>query len=102
MTLQIIEEEGSGTVTAVLSGRLDTASSAQFAVDMLPLMENADRHIVLDCRELAYVASSGLRQLLTLRKHTIVMGGDVTLCNVKPEVKQVFAIAGFSSLFIFD
>ena len=65
-------------------------------------MDGADKHIVLDCSKLEFVSSSGLRLLLTLRKQTIAMGGDVTIKNVIPEVMQVFTITGFFSLFKFE
>lgn len=91
-----------GTIVSTLKGRLDTVSSPEFAVSMMPLLDNADKHIILDCGELEYVASSGLRQLLLLRKQTIAMGGDITLRNVQDSVRQVFTIAGFTPLFSFE
>lgn len=100
MNLQITQT--SDSVTGKLIGRLDTAASAQFARDMQPLMDNADKHVILDCEELAFISSSGLRLFLSLRKETIAKGGDVTIKNVSPEVKQVFTITGFFSLFNFD
>ncbi|MCQ2289470.1 MAG: STAS domain-containing protein [Muribaculaceae bacterium] len=100
MTLEITYNDD--TVNAVLSGRLDTANSQLFAVEMQPLMDKADKHIVLDCTDLEFVSSSGLRLLLSLRKQTIAMGGDVTIKNVHPEVMQVFTITGFFSLFKFE
>lgn len=99
MTLEI--KQSNDTITALLTGRLDTAASQQFAADMQPLMENADKHIVLDCQNLEFVSSSGLRLFLSLRKATIAKKGDVTIKNVSPEIKQVFAITGFVSLFNF-
>ena len=68
---------------------------------MQPLMDAADKHIVLDCTNLEFVSSSGLRLLLTLRKQAIAMGGDVTIKKFIPEVMQVFTITGFFSLFKF-
>lgn len=100
MTLNITENNGA--MLAVLDGRLDTAASAQFSKDMEPLVENADKHIVLDCEKLEFISSSGLRLFLSLRKATIAKGGDVTIKNVSADVKQVFAITGFSSLFNFE
>ena len=86
----------------VLNGRLDTAASQKFASDMEPLMNNADKEIVLDCEKLEFISSSGLRLFLSLRKATIAKGGNVTIKNVSEEVKQVFTITGFYSLFNFE
>lgn len=100
MTLSI--KETSGTITATLDGRLDTAASAQFARDMQPLMDNAEKHIVLDCTKLAFISSSGLRFFLSLRKESIAKGGTVTIRGVQDAVKQVFVLTGFYSLFDFE
>lgn len=100
MTLSI--NNNGDKVVGVLDGRLDTAASADFAADMQPLIDAADKHIVLDCTKLQFISSSGLRLFLTLRKATIAKGGDVTIIGATPEVKQVFTITGFVSLFIFD
>lgn len=100
MTLEI--NTNGDTINAVITGRLDTANSQLFAVEMQPLMDGADKHIVIDCTDLEFVSSSGLRLLLTLRKQTIAMGGDVTIRNVQPDVMQVFTITGFFSLFNFE
>lgn len=89
-------------VFATLAGRLDTAASVQFSADMEPLMDSADRRIILDCTDLQFVSSSGLRLLLMLRKATIAKGGSVTIRNVSPDVAQVFSITGFYSLFDFE
>lgn len=99
MTLEIIE--ANGTMTGILSGRLDTAASQQFATDMQPLLDNADKPIVLDCTALQFISSSGLRLFLSLRKATMTKGGSVTLKGLLPEVKQVFDITGFTALFAF-
>lgn len=100
MKLQI--ESNEKTLIGTLSGRLDTAASAQFAKDMEPLVENADKKIILDCSDLEFISSSGLRLFLTIRKASIARGGDVILRHVSAEIKQVFTITGFVSLFKFE
>ena len=52
MTLTITS--AGDTIHGVLEGRLDTASSQQFSIDMQPLLEGADKHIVLDCNKLEF------------------------------------------------
>lgn len=89
-------------VIGVLNGRLDTAASTKFAADMQPLIDNADKNIVLDCTDLEFISSSGLRLLLSLRKASLAAGGSVTIRNVNDSVKSVLAITGFFSLFNFE
>ncbi|MCQ2258008.1 MAG: STAS domain-containing protein [Bacteroidaceae bacterium] len=96
-----INNEGDKLV-AVLQGRLDTASAAQFSNDIAPLIQQAEKTIVLDCKELEFISSSGLRLFLNLRKATMSKGGSVTIKNVSNEIKQIFTITGFTSLFQFE
>jgi len=100
MTTLEIKEMPDGIV-AVVSGRLDTASAHQFSIDMQPLMEQADKVITLDCKDLQFVSSSGLRLFLTLRKETIAKGGKVVIKDMQETVKSVFAMTGFIPLFEF-
>ena len=99
MKLEIIDH--GAEVKGILIGRLDTAASAQFATDMQPLIDRADKHILLDCSQLEFISSSGLRLFLTLRKATIAAHGDVTIMGMNNEVKQVFTLTGFLRLFKF-
>ena len=74
-------------------------AAAKAQEDMKPLMENADKEIILDCTKLEYVSSSGLRLFLTLRKETSAKGGKVIIENINEEIKKVFMMTGFFNLF---
>jgi len=93
-----IQEENGGFV-ARLSGRLDTPAAIKAQQDMSPLMENASKEITLDCEELEYISSSGLRLFLALRKEATAKGGTVVIKNINDEIKKVFMMTGFYNLF---
>lgn len=97
MTLTITESEN--TMTGVFNGRLDTAAAAQIAKEMQPLLDHADKDIVLDCTNLEFISSSGLRLLLTLHKAAKANGKVVTLKGVSDNVMEVLKITSFLSLF---
>lgn len=99
--MKLTIEKKDNVILGELEGRLDTAASQQFATEMAPLLENADKEIVLDCKKMEFISSSGLRLFLSLRKATIARGGNVTIIGVSSEIKQVFQITGFHSLFTF-
>lgn len=97
MTLTIKQEND--TWTGYIAGRLDTVNAIQFGKDMEPLLEHADQTIVLDCSELEYISSSGLRQFLTLRKAVSAEGGHMVIQRINDELRNVFTMTGFFSLF---
>ena len=73
--------------------------SLELGREMAPLLESADRQIVLDCENLAYISSSGLRLLLTLRKKVAADGGSLVIRNINDEIRKVFTLTGFFKLF---
>ena len=93
-----IENEGD-ILVARFAGRLDTAAAAEIATDIQSLEEQADKHIILDCSELEYISSSGLRLFLTLRKASGAKGGKLQVRAINADIRQVFMMTGFISLF---
>ena len=92
MEVKITEKDN--VMTAALAGRLDTAVSQEVAAALQPLMDNADKTLVLDCKDLAYISI-----FLTVRKAAAAKGGKVIVRDITPEIRQVFMMTGFLNLF---
>jgi anti-sigma B factor antagonist len=93
-----IEEQPQGILSTV-SGRLDTPAAVKAQQEIAPLLEHADQVITLDCKDLEYISSSGLRLFLTIRKEAAAKGGKVIIENISEEIKKVFMMTGFFNLF---
>lgn len=81
-----------------LKGRIDTTSADQFQQDISPLMEGDRPDIDIDCSELDYTSSQGLRIFLLLQKSVNARNGRMVIRNMSPQVKEVFDITGFSNI----
>ena len=92
-----INQEGN-KYDVVLEGRLDTTNVEQFQKDIAPLMASGKSEIELDCTEMEYTSSQGLRMFLMLQKYVNQQGGSMVMKNMRPQVKEVFDITGFSSI----
>lgn len=92
-------KERDGGMTAIFNGRLDTPAAVKAQQEIGPLLENADKEIILDCTNLEYISSSGLRLFLTVRKEASVKGGKVIIQNINDEIRKVFMMTGFFNLF---
>ena len=84
---------------AKFAGRLDTPAAVQTTEDVKPLMEAQNKEIILDCTELEYISSSGLRIFLSVRKEAAAKGSKVIVRNINADIRQVFMMTGFVSLF---
>ncbi len=76
--------------TFALDGWLDTTGAPQLA-EALNKLDESCTELVLDLENLEYISSAGLRQVVSAYKK---MKGNVAMRNVRPEVKQVFHMAG--------
>lgn len=93
----VIKKDGAKTVVT-LDGRLDTTNADQFQKDITPLIEDPNPDIVLDCTNMEYTSSQGLRMFLLLQKSVSSKGGKMVMTNMKSQVKEVFDITGFSNI----
>lgn len=100
MKTSILEQDG--FIVAVLEGELDTAAAQEVENALQPLFTNNDKDILFDCSRLDYIASSGLRILLSILKNAKANGHKVVLKDVNDEIKNVFKLTGFISLFDFE
>ena len=54
------------------------------------IQKNSAKQLVLDLTSVHFMASSGLRVLISLRKKLRELGGRFTMCGVHPYVADVF------------
>ena len=97
MNIEIKEQNGS--YIGILTGWIDTAEATQFLEDLKPLMTNANKSIELDCAQLEYICSLGLRGLLQLKQESAAKGGTLFLTHVGGAVEQILRLTGFNRLF---
>ena len=96
--MEVIINSESGKTLVTLKGRIDTTNAEQFQQDITPLMEGEKQDIDIDCTDLEYTSSQGLRVFLLLQKSVNTRGGRMVLRNMNPMVKEVFDITGFSNI----
>ena len=95
-------DELDGKLIATLEGEMDTAAALEAEQVLQPLYKSDGRDIVIECEGLEYIASSGLRILLSILKGAKAGGSKVTLRNVNDDIKNVFKLTGFIDLFDFE
>ena len=91
--------ENGNQLIASFEGRLDTAASIPTAEAVKPLLEAENKEIILDCTQLEYISSSGLRIFLAVRKDAATHNSKVIVRNINADIRQVFMMTGFISLF---
>ena len=92
-----IEKTITGTATTLkIIGRLDTTTAPELetAIDTCTA---GLKELVLDCSELEYVSSAGLRVILKAQK-LMNAQGNMKLTHVNETIMEVFDITGFADI----
>jgi len=97
--MDIVEKKQGNVNVLTLSGRLDAYSATELEKKLDSLIEVNQTRLVIDLEKLEYISSSGLRVFLAALKKVKKQQGDMKLACMKPFIKEVFDIAGFSQLF---
>ena len=91
---QIIKEGGK---TIIKTGsRIDTMNANQFEQDIQPALKEGGVDLEMDCTELTYMASSGLRIIQKTMRIVTQVKGQFKITNVSPEIYKILAMTGFT------
>ena len=82
-----------------LEGELDTAAAVDVEKTLQPLYTTNGKDVIIDCEGLEYIASSGLRILISILKGAKAGGSKVVLRNMNEDIKSVFKLTGFINIF---
>lgn len=92
-------EQNGDKVVCTFSGRLNTEVASGLCAQVEELIAQAQgKQLVIDCSELEYISSSGLRLFLKIKKQ---LSGVVTIKNMKPDIKQILKLTKIDSFFEF-
>lgn len=95
--MEIAIDEAGPTATVVLTGRLDIAGAEQVALPLATL-SGAKTSLVLDMSGVTFMASIGLRHLVSAAKAVARRGGGLVLRNPNAAIVDVIATAGLADL----
>jgi anti-anti-sigma factor len=97
--MEITEKHIDDVAVMLVNGRIDTNSAHDFETAVMKMLDTDCKKLIIDCCELNYISSSGLRVFLIALKRISAVGGKLILCGLQTRIQEVFDIAGFSMLF---
>ena len=97
--MKITQNKNDDIMQLSISGRLDAVTAVEADKDFSKIIAEGHDNLLIDLTELDYISSAGLRVLLVVAKRIQQTNGKVVLCALTTNVKEVFEISGFSSIF---
>ena len=82
-----------------VDGDLTTNTSPEVETEILDLIKNEGKHVVINVEKVNFIASTGLRVILALGKRLSGQGLKLCVCSMNPSTKSVFEMSGFTRIF---
>ena len=79
--------------------KVDVKTAGELEEKLEASLQSGVINLICDFSANEYVSSAGLRVFLSILKKTARREGKLVLCAMRPGVKEVFDMVGFSSLF---
>ena len=86
-------------MTVQLIGELDTIATTEQADELQQVLNIADKSLVIDCSEMEYISSAGLRFFMQLKRESEAKGGKIRIINLNEDVADIFRMSGFKNIF---
>lgn len=82
-----------------LVGELDTTATTEQADELNKVLALTDQALEIDCSELEYISSAGLRFFMQLKRESEAKGGSIRITHLNEDVADIFRMSGFKNIF---
>lgn len=92
-----IEKESNSESNIInLIGELDLSKAQEFKAAVDPLLQDKDRCLVLNLKELSYMDSTGLGVILSIIKTRHSIQAPLAVEDIPPKIQKLFDITGMT------
>lgn len=97
MSLVIDKKVNTNNIVLTLNGRIDAGTVAEFREATLAAVEETAGDVILECENLEYVSSIGLRVFLTAQKELQKKNRQLEMRNVQDAIVRILRMTGFDT-----
>ena len=94
--MKITKQLNNKELTLLLEGELNSVTASEFEAVIKNDLENVTS-LIIDCANLSYLSSAGLRVLLVAQK-IMSKNGKMIIRKVNKDVMEIFELTGFSAV----
>ena len=100
--IQIAIEKNAQETRVKMSGELDIVATTNQVEELNQVLALADQALEIDCSELEYISSAGLRFFMQLKRESEAKGGSIRITHLNEDVNDIFRMSGFHNLFTIE
>lgn len=95
--MNFTEEETDGVHVLGITGGIHIEASAELSKKLNILIDQRERHLLLDFSGVDYINSSGLRALMVAARNLNDHSGEIALAAVTEAIEQILRVSGCTS-----
>ena len=95
--MNIAKDYNGKELTLSVEGRIDTITSQELDNEIHNELNNFDS-LIIDCTDLEYISSAGLRVLIATQKILKAENIPLVIKNVSAPVNEIFRMSGFNKI----
>ncbi len=96
--MKITERRESDIAIIKPEGRIDWNTMPIFSDCLNRLIQDGNKKILIDFSDLEYMASSGMRSLITSLKKIEEAGGTMAICSLSSQMEELFNVVQFDKI----
>ena len=81
-----------------VTGRIDGSNVLDFNAAVRSLRSGSECRVVIDCRDMPFISSAGLRGMLQIARSQKALGAGFALCSLSPPVTRILRTSGFDRI----
>lgn len=85
-----------------LDGRIDMNNTNKLQAVVDEIIAEDTHKLIVDCRQLSYVSSTGIRIFLLLYRFFASKDKTMVLCGLNKVIDNIFDIAGLKQIFVIE
>jgi len=85
-------------ITVFPKGRLDLNTSQVLEKELIKIVDEEQRHLLMNFRYIEYLQSSGIRLILTLHNRLLDQGNELILCEINASVKKIIEFVDLNGI----
>ena len=97
--ITIAIEKSAQETRVKMGGELDIIATTNQVDELNKVLALADQALEIDCSELEYTSSAGLRFFMQLKRESEAKGGAIRITHLNEDVADIFRMSGFKNIF---
>lgn len=85
-----------------LIGELDSTATTNQVEELKQVLALSNKALEIDCSQLDYISSAGLRFFMQLKRESEANGGSIRITHLNEDVNDIFRMSGFQNIFTIE